>query len=252
MFRQTEAMYWALPALGWLAGLALLQQCPRLPSAGEAAALTLGLGVSTVAAWRWRSAVLLALAALLLAFGQGAWRADLRLAESLPEAWEGRDVLLLGTIASLPSAAQGQGGTPGWRFEFRLDEAHAGPSLADPALKLPPHVMLSVFGEPGGAAPDVRAGERWQWVARLKRPHGLMNPFAFDYELWMFEQDLRATGVVRPGTLKRLGATPSWSLDGWRQRLRDALNHSVSDLNRAGVLAALSLGDQNAIAGRGQ
>ena len=248
MVRKAEAQHWALPALGWLLGLAWLQQCARLPTAAESLLLTLGFAVSCMLGWRWRSAFLMALAALLLAFTQGAWRADLRLSDGLPEAWEGRDVLLTGQVDSLPSATLGQGGTPGWRFQFELEQAHAGPSAQDPPLKLPRHLMLSVFGEPGAAAPDVRAGEHWQWVARLKRPHGLMNPFAFDYELWMFEQDLRATGVVRPGSLQRLEAAPLGSLDAWRQRLRDALNRSVSDPNRAGVLAALSLGDQDAIA----
>ncbi len=247
MIRKAEALHWALPALGWLLGLALLQQCPRLPTAAESLALAAAALVCLACAWRWRSAALLAIAVLLLAFAQGAWRAGYRLADALPEAWEGRDLLLTGRVDSLPTATLGQGGTPGWRFEFELERAHAGPLPGDPPLPLPRHLMLSVFGDPGGQAPQVRAGERWQWVVRLKRPHGLMNPFAFDYELWMFEQDLRATGVVRPGTLERLAESPPWSLDGWRQRLRDALNRRVGDPDRAGVLAALSLGDQNAI-----
>jgi hypothetical protein len=91
------------------------------------------------------------------------------------------------------------------------------------------------------AAPPLRAGERWQLLVRLKRPHGLMNPHGFDYELWLFEQDLRATGVVRPGVMRRLEAAPLWSIDRWRQSLREALQREVTDASTAGVLAALSL-----------
>jgi competence protein ComEC len=33
---------------------------------------------------------------------------------------------------------------------------------------------------------------------RLKRPHGNLNPHGFDYEAWLFERGIRATGYVRP------------------------------------------------------
>ena len=235
---------WFGLALGWLLGLALLQRCERLPGPLEWVLL---LAALTVASAGWRRSLALALAALLLAFALGAGRSQLRIDEALPEAWEGRDVLLSGRVDSLPSATLGQGGAPGWRFAFELVDARAGPSAQDPPVALPRHMMLSAFGELGGAAPPIRAGETWRAVARLKRPHGLMNPFAFDYELWMFEQDLRATGVLRPSTLQRLSPAPFWSLDAWRQHLRDALDRRIGDPAHAGVLAALSLGDQEAI-----
>jgi competence protein ComEC len=34
---------------------------------------------------------------------------------------------------------------------------------------------------------------------RLKAPHGNLNPHGFDYELWLWEQGLQATGYVRAG-----------------------------------------------------
>jgi competence protein ComEC len=258
---KSQAHHWALPALAWLAGLGLLQQCPRLPLPLEFAALAgLLLVAAASALWCWRRAapvrvaLWLSVVALLLAFLQGAWRADTRLAQALPEAWEGRDVRVSGQVASLPSATAGLAGAPGWRFEFELSEAHAGPAMQDPPLLLPPRLLLSWFAEAGDTAPLLGAGERWQFVVRLKRPQGLMNPYAFDHELWLFEQDLRATGVVRAAAAgglvsqpQRLSPAPWWSLDAWRQRLREALQRQVPDAGHAGVLAALSLGDQAAI-----
>ncbi len=244
-----QAWHWTLPACAWLAGLALLQQCRRLPSEAEFAAVVVALLAAL--AWSLRRPHPLAwvLVALLLAFAQGVWRSEARLAESLPEAWEARDVVLEGRIDSLPSAVLGQGGTPGWRFEFALDTARdlANEPASSTKLTLPSHLLLSWYAQPGEDAPALRAGERWRLTARLKRPHGLMNPHAFDYELWMFEQDLRATGVVRPGAMSRLNEAPWWSLDGLRQRLREALQKRVTDPSSAGLLAALSLGDQAAI-----
>nr|WP_165917459.1 ComEC/Rec2 family competence protein [Roseateles saccharophilus] len=97
-------------------------------------------------------------------------------------------------------------------------------------------------------SPPITAGERWRFTARLKRAHGLVNPGGFDAELWLFEQGLRASGTVRPGGAERLQAAPWWEIDAARQRLRTAIRERVADPAMAGVLAALSLGDQNAIA----
>ena len=45
----------------------------------------------------------------------------------------------------------------------------------------------------------LRAGQRWRLLVRLKQPHGNANPHGFDYELYLFEQGVRATGYVRAG-----------------------------------------------------
>ncbi|CAN5275822.1 DNA internalization-related competence protein ComEC/Rec2 [soil metagenome] len=245
MRKRNQALHWTLPALAWLLGLALLQQCRRLPGEAEFAACVLATAAALVLALRVPHLLSWSLAALLLAFSQGAWRAEMRLADALAEAWEGRDLQLLGRVDSLPSATVGQGGTPGWRFEFAL-EGGVDPASGQP-VKLPPQLMLSWYAQPYEDAPALRAGERWRLLARLKRPHGLMNPHAFDYELWMFEQNLRATGVVRPGVMLKLAESPWWSLDDLRQHLREALQKRVADPSSAGLLAALSLGDQAAI-----
>lgn len=243
-----------LPAFAWLLGLASLLQLQALPTVLTLAGLAL-IGVLLLSlALLWRHRRLLALLVLctaisLLAFAQAAWRAQLRLDEALPAAWEGRDLRLQGRVASLPTAVLGIGGAPGWRFEFELDAGLDPQSGRALTAQLPRHLLLSWYAAPEQAPPALQAGERWQLLARLKQPHGLMNPHAFDYELWLFEQDLRATGVVREvlASHQRLQVAPWWSLDGWRQRLRQALQAQVSDPAVAGILAALSLGDQAAI-----
>jgi competence protein ComEC len=104
------------------------------------------------------------------------------------------------------------------------------------------------------AAPvALRAGQRWRLPVRLKRPHGAMNPDGFDAELWLFDQGLRATGVVR-GSGQLSGA--SWApIENTRQWVRDRLLLSVGgsagDPAAAGALAALAVGDQAAITGPG-
>ncbi|PTT83767.1 competence protein ComEC, partial [Pelomonas sp. HMWF004] len=154
-------------------------------------------------------------------------------------AWEGRDLHLTGRIDSLPLAITGQGGVPGWRFEFAVDAV--GPTGTALPPEVPRRLMLLAYQDL-----PITAGERWRFAARLKRAHGLANPGGFDAELWLFEQGLRASGVVRQA--ERLQEAPWWAIDAARQRLRSSINAHVADPGMAGVLAALSLGDQNAIA----
>lgn len=231
---------WAT-GLAWLAGIALLQRCERLPSAPEYAALAGACLLLLLL--RRRHLLALAGCVALLAFTQAALRAELRLRPELHPAWEGRDLVLAGRVDSLPIAVTGQGGVPGWRFEFAVESV--GPTGVALPPEVPRRLMLLAYD-----VPPVTAGERWRFTARLKRAHGLANPGGFDAELWLFEQGLRASGVVRAA--ERLQPAPWWSLDAARQRLRTAIGERVADPGMAGVLAALSLGDQNAIDGVGQ
>ncbi len=104
------------------------------------------------------------------------------------------------------------------------------------------------------AAPaPLRAGQRWRLPVRLRRPHGAMNPDGFDAELWLFDQDLRATGTVR-GNGQLLDT--SWApIENARQWVRDRLMLSgrdgAGDAAATGALAALAVGDQAAIDGPG-
>ena len=148
----------------------------------------------------------------------------------------------------------------GWRFRFDVDEAR----LDGAAVRLPPRVQLAWYGSVSTAdetdaarplAADLRAGDRWQLTARLKAPHGNQNPHGFDYELWLWEQGLRATGYVRTGprdTPPRRLAVGGWSVERWRQSVRDRIlggaNAQDADARRfAGIVAALVTGDQNVI-----
>ncbi|RTL47007.1 MAG: DNA internalization-related competence protein ComEC/Rec2 [Burkholderiales bacterium] len=221
---------------GWLAGLALLHRSERLPTHAEFGVLVAVLAVTW--GWRHRHWAWMGLFAAGLAFSQAAWRAEQRLASALHPAWEGRDLQLTGLVDSLPVAVTGQGGVPGWRFEFAVEAI--GPTGTALPPQVPPRLMLLAYD-----APPITAGERWRFTARLKRAHGLVNPGGFDAELWLFEQGLRATGVVRAA--ERLAPAPWWALDAARQALRNAIRARVADPSVAGVLAALSLGDQNAI-----
>jgi competence protein ComEC len=233
-------------ALAWLGGVTLhLQEGFLWPAGSGVAAIVVGAFALAIA-WRWRRAwVVGLLGAALLGAGASEWRASLRLADALAPALEGRDIAVVGIVASLP-----QRSASGLRFRFDVESARLDGAL----VALPERLSLGWYaGWHEDAAltqpqRELRAGQRWQFTLRLRRPHGNLNPHGYDYELQLFEQGLRATGYVRdapPAAL--LSEAAGHPVERLRQRLRDAIDAKVPDRRAAGVLAALAVGDQGAI-----
>lgn len=246
--------------LGVVAGTACQLQQPRLFTvvayasavAGAGLLLVLAMAMRWRAAGRWRGLVLL-LAALVLSGATTGWRAAAYASGGLDPALEDRDLVVTGVVAAMP-----QRNDVGLRFRFEVEAARIGTR----AVRVPPMVSLGWYAGPWAAsagafddqrqAPGLRAGERWQFTLRLRAPHGAVNPGGFDFELWMWEQGLQATGQVRAGkgdaSPRRLDATWRHPIEQARQSTRDAIEQRVTDPQAAGVLAALVVGDQNAIA----
>ena len=234
--------------LAWLGGVALqLQERTLLPPSTYLLCIAAALGCGLVAARSPRLRVLLLVAALALGFGTAGWRAGERLAQQLPPALEGQDLQVVGIVASLP-----QRSAVGVRFRFDIEEAR----LRGKLVSLPERVTLGWYRsgpeDEGLSEPQLsmRAGQRWRLTVRLRRPHGNLNPHGFDYELYLFEQGVRATGYVRasdkaaPELVLMAAGRP---VDRLRQQVRDAIEASVADPRTAGVLSALAVGDQSAI-----
>ena len=122
--------------LAFVAGVWLLQQQATLPPAIWSVCLLL----LPLAWWlpRERNVVLsvarqLLLKSLLLAAGffWATFFAQARLAENLPPAWEGKDISLIGVVASLP-----QHGERGLRFEFDVEQVLTADARVPPRLQL--------------------------------------------------------------------------------------------------------------------
>ena len=107
----------------------------------------------------------------------------------------------------------------------------------------PKRLKLSwYYGEP------VRAGETWQFTVRLKPPHGFMNPGGFDYEAWLYQQGIHATGYVRSGqTSRRLGAAALSHSTALRQGIADRIGSVLQSSAFAGLVGALAVGDRGGI-----
>ena len=231
-------------------GAWLLQQQAGLPDFEWAWALVAAPAVPLLSRLQNSAAVvtrgiLLKALCLGLGFFWAAACAHQRLADALPAKWEGIDTRIIGVIASLPQPYERS-----VRFEFDVEH------VLSEGARVPRHIALSWWGSPARdnlppTLPELHPGERWQLTVRLRRPHGSANPHGFDYEAWLFERDIRATGYVRPKSGNRRLAPMVHQPQYWVEKARDALRarilQALQDRPYAGVIAALAIGDQRAI-----
>lgn len=287
IFAAREPPSFVPPSLAaFAAGVGILQTRASLPAMPAAwLGLAILAGVGSALAWRadatavrWVRLVALALAAGVAGFGYAAWRAEARLADELPPTWEGRDIVVVGVVDSLPERIDG-----GARFALAVERVETS------GAEVPSRISLSWRQDEEGrlrspsddrgrrkgrreaerapvsddsgtspglfpgaiAAPSVAAGERWRFTVRLKRPHGTVNPGGFDLEAWLLERGLRGTGYVRASaTTERLDVFVGRATDHVqraRERVRERILAALPGARYAGVVAALAVGDQRAI-----
>lgn len=169
------------------------------------------------------------------------------LSDRLAPELEERDINVIGVITSLPSQVE-----YGQRFQFEIERVLA--EHIDPK-QIPDKVMLSWYAprakDEETLTPTLQPGERWQFKVRLRRPHGLANPHGFDYEVWLLEQGIGATGSVRSDEHNHLINHFVFSINNcieWaRGKLRERILSALPDQPYAPVIVALVIGEQNAI-----
>jgi competence protein ComEC len=249
-------MRWLL--LAFALGVIALQQQAALPAGSHALYALIPLLLAPVLTWCTRhrseqhrraaaiaSRGLLALAIAVLAFFYAGWRAEIRLADELPAAWEGRDIRVVGVVDELPQPVE-----RGIRFAFVIERALTQDAVVPSRVSVAWYADRERSGatEPG---PQVHAGERWDLVLRLKRPHGTVNPHGFDVEGWLLENELHATGYVRTeDSNRRVDAFAGRMADYVacaRESIRERILKALADRPYAGVIAALAIGDERAI-----
>ncbi|RZL92540.1 MAG: DNA internalization-related competence protein ComEC/Rec2 [Variovorax sp.] len=258
---------------GAVAGAGLqLQQATLWPPGAYACTLFTGLaGVWLLRRLRHRvgrgMGALALILGLLAGLGLAGARAVAYLEGALDPLVEGRDLQVVGVVAQMPQRSDG-----GVRFRLDVESARwaglaTGADVPGP-LRPPSTVALGWYAEntglwgrtaQGGSVTvesprppaALHAGERWRMTVRLKAPHGNLNPHGFDYELWLWEQGVQATGYVRNGLRdappERIGSTWRHPVERARESVRDAVFERIADRRFAGVIAALVTGDQGAI-----
>lgn len=227
-----------LAALAFAAGAVALQLQAALPGA---AWFALVLPCCAGLYFRPKSAPVFT---FTIGFFWAAALAHLRMADWLAPQLEGRDLDVVGVVSSLPAA-----GERAVRFEFEVESTPSG-------ARVPKKLLLSWYRSPlteEGAAEleqGVHPGERWLFTVRLRRPHGHVNPYGFDYEAWLLERGVGATGYVRQrGERRKIGSRNGVFdlVEKTREAVRDRFQAQLGATPAAGILAALAVGDQRAI-----
>jgi len=142
------------------------------------------------------------------------WALDDRLSPAL----DGETRWVEGRVTGLPQNGEGV-------VRFELTDSRSRRTV------LPRQLRLAWYD-----GPPVNSGERWRLAVKLKRPVGLLNPHAFDYEAWLLAQRIGATGTVKAGGR----VAPAWW--AWGEGFRQG-GQAWEGKGRTGVLVALVLGD---------
>ena len=242
-----------LAALGFAAGAAWLQFQPVLPGGNGRLVLVVLMLLAAASAQpagkRLGGQVRLVLIALAFVFAGAllaTFIAQAGLDDRLAPEWEGRRITLVGVVSDLP-----QPGDRSLRFDFDVESA------IPPEAHVPSRVRLSWFNgldkTEFETLQPMRAGERWRLPVTLKRAHGGVNRDGFDYEAYLFERGIRATGTVNAagaGEIERLDPKAGGighAIDRLRESVRERYWDSAGDRPLTGVLVALAIGEQRAI-----
>ncbi|MGH8642499.1 MAG: DUF4131 domain-containing protein, partial [Burkholderiales bacterium] len=129
-----------LNILCFVAGVWWLQQQPALPDAhwalvAAATLLATRLVRCGTPAQRLVREAIVKSACVACGFGWAATCAQNRLSDALPPEWEGRDIELVGVVASLPQPSERN-----VRFEFDVER------VTTPNAVVPRHIVLSWWG----------------------------------------------------------------------------------------------------------
>ena len=152
-------------------------------------------------------------------------------------ALEKQDVVVSGKIVGVPVQ------TPRYsRFDFVVDTL----TWQGKAYDSPGKIRLKAYHN----ADVFKANQAWRFTVRLKQARGYQNPGSrFNYETYLFEHRIRATGYVRNEASNRL-LNPSlnkYSISKFRERISTFIQIHMRDAPRHGILTALIVGVRGAM-----
>jgi competence protein ComEC len=165
--------------------------------------------------------------------------AQLYLQHQLPSDWTGKDVLLEGVVIGLPDM-----GDASVRFDFQVSryfEKNGSPCTISIST-LPTRLRLSWYYHKD----KIHTGQHWRLKVRLKPPHGMQNPGGFDYEKWLYQQGIHASGYVRKSSENQPAGDINYGVDRLRENLQTLISR-MPDQQYTGLLQALTIGSKSLI-----
>jgi len=183
-----------------------------------------------------------------------------RLAHLLPKDFENKILLVKGNISSVPDKQKDYS-----QFAFTIDTINGKQfsgkvllswynyhhsetytqvsSKCEGRMPVSEKIPYSSHSTSPSAHP-LCAGQRWQLKVKLKRPRGFSNPGSFDYEGWMFEQNIIAKGYVVADASNQLVNQSyfNYPIEQFREKLLQYWEPFYSQWPFLGVLLGLTIG----------
>lgn len=217
-------------SLSFLAGISVVQQFSALPELQWLVYLCLLIcWVGILKHWHLMFFTIGLLWAIVFS--------SLRLQDRLPASLEGRLIRVEGKIMGLPRHYEHNSS-----FDFAVIKATA--TGAESAMQ--PLLMKKIRLNWYDPEQVIKTGQTWQFTVKLKRPHGRLNLGSFDYERWLFMQNIIATGYIKnkPKPLLLKTATVFQQVDTIRQHISDKLDALLKKTESRGLIKALTIGDK--------
>lgn len=221
-----------LLSIAFLIGTTSLIFLPQLPNSYYIWPILIG-GPALIIVLRYLSInikikyCLYLLLTVLLGFSWTLLRVNYEVTQTLPNNLSGTPFTATGYIASLPEIKKNN-----TEFEFIITNIQINKHFL--------HTRISWRN-----APHLQVGNNWQFTVQLKKPRGFWDTNSFDYQEWLFERGITATGYVIADNKFHLipGNTHYYFfIDRLRQKLAESMaNHLyIHPLN--GLIAALAVG----------
>lgn len=243
------------------AGVWLLQQQSNLPSlsllfwlVASVSLFTFVLFKSTQSPAKLKRLMML-LAAGLFGFFYAASFATFRLSDELPKGWEQKNIEVEGVVSSMAER-----NAYGERFRFDVERV-VTPEASEHIV--PKQITLNYYQKNAWQAtatmdsayllsPSIfKAGQRWRFTVRLKRPHTTYNPNGYDFEAWALAQNIRAMGYIRnQNDMNKLADfvwRPRYMIEYCREKVGGRITQALANQPYAGVIRALVVGDHSQI-----
>jgi len=149
----------------------------------------------------------------------------------VPDEIEGKTVTVSGIIQTIPNKQEHH-----QSFIFKAKEIIDEQGKNHGSTK----IKLSWFNKYA----DLKVGDEWRFAVRLKKPHGLRNPGSFDYEKWLFQQHIRATGYIINHPQNQIIQSNHWikPIDRIREKIFKQISNHFEQPSLKGFLSALSIG----------
>ncbi|MDP2326093.1 MAG: ComEC/Rec2 family competence protein [Gammaproteobacteria bacterium] len=147
------------------------------------------------------------------------------------------DADVSGSVCEFPREQPGS-----WRFVLTTD-------AESQARGIPARVLVSWYDGSTRSSAAPAPGQRWSLRLRLRSPRGLSNPGGFDYERWLFSQQVGATAWVREsaGNHRLPGSTSGCPAAGWRAAMARQISAALDGRDAAPWVLGLAIGAYQAL-----